>query len=111
MTNTRQNLFFAFIYNVLGVPIAAGVLCPFVGLLLSAMIASAAMTFGSVSVRQCTSVAAGIAVNAARSWAIRPCGQLAVYSERGIEPADHQHRRAGRPDRASGLGDAVRDAV
>jgi Cu+-exporting ATPase len=50
MSNIRQNLFFAFIYNVLGVPIAAGVLYPFFGLLLSPMIASAAMTFSSVSV-------------------------------------------------------------
>jgi Cu+-exporting ATPase len=50
MGNIRQNLFFAFIYNVLGVPVAAGVLYPFFGLLLSPMIASAAMTFSSVSV-------------------------------------------------------------
>ena len=50
MKNIRQNLFFAFIYNVLGVPIAAGALYPFFGLLLSPMIASAAMTFSSVSV-------------------------------------------------------------
>jgi Cu+-exporting ATPase len=50
MGNIRQNLFFAFVYNVLGVPIAAGVLYPFFGLLLSPMIASAAMTFSSVSV-------------------------------------------------------------
>jgi Cu+-exporting ATPase len=50
MRNIRQNLFFAFIYNALGVPIAAGVLYPFIGLLLSPMIASAAMTFSSVSV-------------------------------------------------------------
>jgi P-type Cu+ transporter len=50
MRNIRQNLFFAFLYNVLGVPIAAGVLYPFFGLLLSPMIASAAMTFSSVSV-------------------------------------------------------------
>jgi Cu+-exporting ATPase len=50
MSNIRQNLFFAFIYNVLGVPVAAGVLYPFTGLLLSPMIASAAMTFSSVSV-------------------------------------------------------------
>jgi Cu+-exporting ATPase len=50
MKNIRQNLFFAFVYNVVGVPIAAGVLFPFVGLLLSPMIASAAMTFSSVSV-------------------------------------------------------------
>ncbi len=50
MRNIRQNLFFAFVYNVLGVPIAAGALYPFFGLLLSPMIASAAMTFSSVSV-------------------------------------------------------------
>src|SRR5687768_9819767 len=50
MTNIRQNLFFAFVYNALGVPVAAGVLYPFLGLLLSPMIASAAMTFSSVSV-------------------------------------------------------------
>lgn len=50
LTNIRQNLFFAFAYNVLGVPIAAGILYPFFGLLLSPMLASAAMTFSSVSV-------------------------------------------------------------
>ncbi len=50
LRNIRQNLFFAFAYNVLGVPVAAGVLYPVVGILLSPMIASAAMTFSSVSV-------------------------------------------------------------
>jgi Cu+-exporting ATPase len=50
MRNIRQNLFFAFVYNLLGVPIAAGILYPFFGLLLSPMIAAAAMTFSSVSV-------------------------------------------------------------
>jgi Cu+-exporting ATPase len=50
MRNIRQNLFFAFVYNTLGVPIAAGVLYPFFGVLLSPVIASAAMTFSSVSV-------------------------------------------------------------
>jgi Cu+-exporting ATPase len=50
MRNIRQNLFFAFVYNLVGVPIAAGVLYPFFGILLSPMIASAAMTFSSVSV-------------------------------------------------------------
>ncbi|MGO8754685.1 MAG: heavy metal translocating P-type ATPase [Gallionellaceae bacterium] len=50
MKNIRQNLFFAFIYNVIGIPIAAGVLYPFFGLLLSPIIAAAAMSFSSVSV-------------------------------------------------------------
>ena len=50
MGNIKQNLFFAFIYNALGLPIAAGVLYPFFGLLLSPMIAAAAMSFSSVSV-------------------------------------------------------------
>jgi len=50
MRNIRQNLFFAFFYNLLGVPIAAGILYPVLGILLSPMIASAAMTFSSVSV-------------------------------------------------------------
>jgi Cu+-exporting ATPase len=50
MRNIRQNLFFAFIYNALGVPIAAGLLYPFFGILLSPIIASAAMSFSSVSV-------------------------------------------------------------
>jgi len=50
MRNIRQNLFFAFVYNVLGIPVAAGVLYPFFGLLLNPMIAAAAMSFSSVSV-------------------------------------------------------------
>jgi len=50
MHNIRQNLFFAFIYNIAGIPIAAGVLYPFFGILLSPMIAAAAMSFSSVSV-------------------------------------------------------------
>jgi Cu+-exporting ATPase len=50
MRNIKQNLFFAFVYNSLGVPIAAGALYPFVGILLSPMIAAAAMSFSSVSV-------------------------------------------------------------
>jgi Cu+-exporting ATPase len=50
MRNIRQNLFFAFFYNTLGVPVAAGILYPFFGLLLSPMIAAAAMSFSSVSV-------------------------------------------------------------
>jgi Cu+-exporting ATPase len=50
MRNIRQNLFFAFLYNTVGVPVAAGVLYPIFGLLLSPMIASVAMTFSSVSV-------------------------------------------------------------
>ena len=50
MTNIKQNLFFAFVYNSVGVPVAAGILYPFFGLLLSPMIAAAAMSFSSVSV-------------------------------------------------------------
>jgi Cu+-exporting ATPase len=50
MRNIRQNLFFAFIYNALGVPVAAGVLYPAFGLLLSPIIAAAAMALSSVSV-------------------------------------------------------------
>ena len=50
MSNIRENLFFAFFYNALGVPLAAGVLYPFFGLLLNPMIAAAAMSLSSVSV-------------------------------------------------------------
>jgi Cu+-exporting ATPase len=50
MANIQQNLFFAFAYNALGIPIAAGVLYPWFGVLLSPMIAAAAMSFSSVSV-------------------------------------------------------------
>jgi Cu+-exporting ATPase len=50
MRNIKQNLFFAFIYNAAGVPVAAGVLYPVFGLLLNPMIAAAAMSFSSVSV-------------------------------------------------------------
>ena len=50
MKNIRQNLFFAFVYNFVGVPIAAGVLYPWLGILLSPMLASAAMSLSSVSV-------------------------------------------------------------
>jgi Cu+-exporting ATPase len=50
MRNIRQNLFFAFIYNALGVPVAAGILYPFTGTLLNPMIAGAAMSLSSVSV-------------------------------------------------------------
>jgi Cu+-exporting ATPase len=50
MRNIRQNLFFAFLYNAAGIPVAAGVLYPFFGVLLSPMIAAAAMSLSSVSV-------------------------------------------------------------
>lgn len=50
MRNIRQNLFFAFVYNALGVPLAAGILYPWLGILLSPMIASVAMALSSVSV-------------------------------------------------------------
>jgi Cu+-exporting ATPase len=50
MRNIKENLFFAFVYNALGVPVAAGVLYPAFGILLSPIIAAAAMSFSSVSV-------------------------------------------------------------
>jgi P-type Cu+ transporter len=50
LANIKQNLFFAFVYNALGVPIAAGALYPFLGLLLTPVMAAAAMAFSSVSV-------------------------------------------------------------
>jgi P-type Cu+ transporter len=50
MKNIRQNLFFAFIYNSIGIPIAAGILYPFFGILLSPIIAAVAMSFSSASV-------------------------------------------------------------
>jgi Cu+-exporting ATPase len=50
MRNIRQNLFFAFLYNSIGVPVAAGILYPFFGLLLSPILAAAAMSLSSVSV-------------------------------------------------------------
>jgi P-type Cu+ transporter len=50
MRNIRQNLFFAFLYNAVGIPVAAGVLYPFFGLLLTPIIAGAAMSLSSVSV-------------------------------------------------------------
>ena len=50
MRNIKQNLFFAFVYNVLGVPVAAGLFYPIFGILLSPMIAAAAMSFSSISV-------------------------------------------------------------
>jgi P-type Cu+ transporter len=50
MRNIRQNLFFAFIYNALGIPLAVGLLYPFFGLLLSPVMAGVAMSFSSVSV-------------------------------------------------------------
>ena len=50
MRNIKENLFFAFIYNTLGIPVAAGVLYPIFGILLSPMLAAAAMSFSSVSV-------------------------------------------------------------
>ena len=65
MGNIRQNLFFAFIYNAAGVPIAAGVLYPLLGILLSPIIAAAAMALSSVSV-------IGNALRLRRGEAVRP---------------------------------------
>jgi Cu+-exporting ATPase len=69
MNNIRQNLFFAFIYNVVGVPVAAGVLYPAFGLLLNPMIAAAAMSLSSVSV-----IANALRLNRARLERPRPTG-------------------------------------
>jgi P-type Cu+ transporter len=70
MRNIKQNLFFAFVYNAAGVPIAAGVLFPFLGILLSPMIAAAAMSLSSVSVdRQCTTAIATTRRNTSTSCA------------------------------------------
>ena len=66
MSNIRQNLFFAFIYNALGIPVAAGLLYPVFGVLLSPMIAAAAMSFSSVSV-----IANALRLRAARSATVR----------------------------------------
>ena len=65
MSNIRQNLFFAFAYNALGIPIAAGLLYPFTGWLLSPMLASLAMAFSDISV----------VGNALRLYAFRPKSQ------------------------------------
>ena len=67
MRNIRQNLVLAFVYNVLGVPLAAGVLYPAFGLLLSPMVAAAAMSFSSVSVVEQRAAAAARAA-VARLW-------------------------------------------
>ena len=81
MRNIRENLLFAFLYNALGIPIAAGVLYPIVGLLLSPMIASAAMTFSSVSV----------IVNALR------LRRLELWTATGHEPILRRACRYGTP--------------
>ena len=75
MRNIRQNLFFAFVYNLLGVPIAAGVLYPFFGLLLSPMIAAAAMSLSSVSVVANALRLRRPPLRIGRSW-LRPTGKL-----------------------------------
>ena len=87
MSNIKQNLFFAFFYNAIGVPIAAGVLYPFFGLLLSPMIAAAAMSFSSVSV-------IGNALRLRRAGERRL--QLGHDSPRARERADHGRRREAR---------------
>ncbi len=91
MRNIRQNLFFAFVYNVLGVPVAAGVLYPVFGLLLSPIIASAAMTFSSVSV-----IANALRLKREAVWQQLPAAD--VYSNGGL--LDHAWREHP-PARAS----------
>ena len=72
LRNIRQNLLFAFLYNLLGIPIAAGLLYPIFGILLSPMLASAAMTFSSVSVIG----------NALRLWNVKVYGQPIIQPDR-----------------------------
>ena len=79
MKNIKQNLFFAFVYNALGVPIAAGVLYPFFGLLLNPMIAAAAMSFSSVSV-------VGNALRLRRSSATQSQMPVLVVATLPVEP-------------------------
>ena len=91
MRNIRQNLFFAFVYNALGVPIAAGVLYPFTGLLLSPIIAAAAMSLSSVSV-----IGNALRLRAAQlrgfGAAGRPGGAVGAAS--GCAPRRDRHVRA-----------------
>src|SRR5258708_30419840 len=87
MRNIRQNLFFAFIYNVLGVPIAAGSLYPSFGILLSPIIASAAMSFSSVSV-----IANALRLRTAKLQAQKRCwkGGQALHLRCVVDHAVHQ---------------------
>jgi hypothetical protein len=89
MTNIRQNLLFAFIYNALGVPIAAGLLYPFTGLLLNPMVAAAAMSLSSVSV---ISNALRLRVLAAP----KRFGDSGHHQRRAAEKAGTRRRESGR---------------
>jgi Cu+-exporting ATPase len=81
MANIRQNLFFAFIYNTAGIPLAAGVLYPFFGILLSPVVAAAAMALSSVSVmRQCAQLGSGPSYSAACSTTLPSAAAAALVS-------------------------------
>jgi Cu+-exporting ATPase len=83
MSNIKQNLFFAFIYNTLGVPIAAGVLYPFFGILLSPMIAAAAMSFSSVSV-----IANALRLRGAKLYSTQTEARAGCRSRSTVTPAN-----------------------
>ena len=110
MSNIRQNLFFAFVYNVLGVPVAAGVLHPFLGLLLSPMIKRCDDLQFRVGHRQCASPEAGFPVKRPPCAEVAPGSRLALYSKGELETSN-QPRLADRPDRHAGVGNGLRDAV
>ena len=98
MRNIRQNLFFAFVYNMLGVPIAAGALYPAFVLLLSPIIASAAMTFSSVSV-----IANALRLNSEARWTVRTSRQDSA-TDQYFSAVELFSNREGAAPSFSGLG-------
>jgi Cu+-exporting ATPase len=102
MRNIRQNLIFAFAYNVIGIPIAAGVLYPFVGLRLSPMIAAAAMAMSSLSVVSNSNRLRGIRSKAVQSAALGP-SEAEPKVEVGVDDARplKEHARTGQGDEMS----------
>ena len=97
MRNIRQNLFFAFLYNALGIPVAAGVLYPFFGLLLSPIIAGAAMSLSSVSV-------IGNALRLRKSEAVISLRNINIKKTPHSGTAAHKWTRIGGPRTISTVG-------